>query len=135
MNELNALKILLWVMHGRCRTMLALNERFEQQRPSGSGTSYMNQTLGLFEALCLLVGWYEEIKSPQTFAWLRKPLFYCQFEKQESLFVWNIIFLRQQMTDLIDVCRFESGREQIYTVMKYLLNLIWKFLLSLKGSF
>ena len=44
-------------------------------------------------------------------------------------------FLRQQLTDLIDVCRFESGREQIYTVMKYLLNLIWKFLLSLKGSF
>ena len=84
----------------------------------------------------LLVGWL--IWSNQittTFAWLRKPLFYCQFEKQESLFVWNIIFLREQMTDLIDVCRFESGREQIYTVMKYLLNLIWKFLLSLKGSF
>ena len=133
MNEVNALRILLWVMHGRCRSMLwtsALNNR-------GPVAQVLRTWIKLLGCLKLFACWLADMRKSNH----HKPLpGYANLCFIVNLKNWNlclpeISFLRQQLTDLIDVCRFESGREQIYTVMKYLLNLIWKFLLSLKGSF
>ena len=133
MNELNALKILLWVMHGRCRSMLwtsALNSR-------GPVAQVLRTWIKLLGCLKLFACWLADMRKSNhhNLCLATQTSVLLSIWKTGIFVCLKYHFLRQQMTDLIDVCRFESGREQIYTVMKYLLNLIWKFLLSLKGSF